>query len=161
MIFSGNPGPCGSGCIVYNGKDGESFQGSKIIGKRGTNNIGELYAIWMALDIVNSKFNDKIKRNIVIFSDSDYSINVLTGKWKIKANKELIGWIKNDIKNIENRYNIVWYWVKGHIGIKGNEIADSLANNAAKMAKYVKYTVDVKRKPNDKDKYKIIDSTHI
>jgi ribonuclease HI len=51
--------------------------------------------------------------------------------WKTAARKPVKNqdlWIALDAA-IES-HDIEWHWVKGHSGIEGNEIADSLANEA-------------------------------
>ena len=45
--------PCGAGALIYlNGKNNKKcVKLRKAISKKGTNNIGELYTIWMVFDI--------------------------------------------------------------------------------------------------------------
>ena len=108
---------------------------------RHTNNISELYAIGLALHIIQqhpssngwikSLQQNGNKRKIIIriLSDSQYSIGVLSKNWKAKKNQELIGWIKKELSDIcNNGYLVLFHWVGGHSGIKYNEMADSLAN---------------------------------
>ena len=51
--------------------------------------------------------------------------------WKT-ANKKPVKnvdlWRKLDLVN--SKHNVHWYWVKGHSGNEGNEMADELANQA-------------------------------
>lgn len=81
-----------------------------------SNNIAELYAIKAALETVPG--------DIEIRSDSEYSINVLSGNYNAKANLELI----NNIKKIMKGRNISFVHIMAHQGNKFNEIADKLAN---------------------------------
>ena len=64
-----------------------------------------------------------------IFSDSAYAIGVLTQNWKPQANKALVSeikWLTQKFKDLE------FIKVKGHAGIKENEVADFLATSAIK-----------------------------
>ena len=77
-----------------------------------------------------------------IHTDSEFWINVLT-KWA--PTWEANGWKKKSgpIKNLElvqemwilyNKYPVSLCWVKGHVGIKNNELADEWANRAREGA---------------------------
>lgn len=118
---SGNPGPAGIGVLFIFGDKQREI--SRYIGQ-GTNNIAELTAIKVALE--------ELKRNdlpVRIFSDSNYSIGLLTKGWKAKANQELIADIKELMRGFKD---LGFIKVKGHAGIRENEIADHLATSAIK-----------------------------
>lgn len=131
----GNPGPCGAGvyaCFPEGKYDEETeIRLSFALGKNGTNNIGELYAIGAAMDLLDTpKFASRVTPDtpIVIHTDSDYSIGVLTKGWETRQNKDLV---KQVLWKLDRRYSsnkIHFHWVKGHAGIHGNEEADRLAN---------------------------------
>ena len=111
-----NPGPCGSGLVVVTEDDViDIFQYVGI----GTNNIGELFAIKLALDYCPDV------TNLRIFTDSSYAIGVLDKGWKAKANKKLIETIKEQIADLSATLTFVK--VKGHSGDPLNERADQLA----------------------------------
>lgn len=116
---SGNPGPSGIGILLIYGENKKEI--SKYIGK-ATNNIAELTAIKTALE--------ELKRNdlpIRIFSDSSYSIGLLTKNWEPKKNQELVF----EIKALMNKFSdLAFIKVRGHSGIKENEVADFLATSA-------------------------------
>jgi len=118
---SGNPGPSGIGILLIYGDKKREI--SKYIG-HATNNIAELTAIKVALE--------ELKRNdlpVSIFSDSSYSIGLLTKGWKPKKNQELV----MEIRSLLSRFdNLSFIKVKGHAGIKENEVADFLATSAIK-----------------------------
>ena len=118
---SGNPGPAGIGALLIFGEKRKEI--SRYIGQ-GTNNIAELMAIKVALE--------ELKRHdlpVRIFSDSSYSIGLLTKGWKPKKNQELVA----DIKTLMNQFSdLSFIKVKGHSGIKENEVADYLATSAIK-----------------------------
>lgn len=115
---TGNPGPCGYGVVLH----GEHFctEVSQYIG-RGTNNIAELLAIGVAIELT-----EQHEGLVEVHTDSNYCIGVLTKGWKAKANQELIRWIKGLAKGRSLRF----VKVKGHAGIPLNERADVLATSA-------------------------------
>lgn len=118
---SGNPGPSGIGILLIYGEKKKEI--SQYIGQ-GTNNIAELTAIKVALK--------ELKRNdlpVYIFSDSSYSIGLLTKGWKPKKNQTLVLEIRSLLKKFDK---ISFIKVKGHSGIKENEVADFLATSAIK-----------------------------
>jgi ribonuclease HI len=101
---------------------------------RGTNNVGELYAIGMALDRVSTEvFEGKITpgTQMAVLTDSEYSLGVLTGTMTPKSNLELINWVKNKLAHVRKSNPVEFHWVPGHNGIEGNEKADRLAQDAA------------------------------
>lgn len=118
---SGNPGPSGIGVLlIYKDHKKEI---SESIG-HATNNIAELTAILAALK--------ELKRHdlpVRIFSDSTYSIGLLTQNWKPQKNRELVAEIKRRMKPFKD---LEFIKVKGHAGIRENEVADFLATSAIK-----------------------------
>ena len=132
----GNPGPCGSGCVVSLNEN--NYEASEPIGYH-TNNIGELWAIWLALMTIDKNITSDFKdNNIRIISDSQYTIGVLSKNWNVKKNIELVGWIKSLISRVKN--NVSFHWVGAHSGVPNNELADKLASDAGKkVRKDIKY----------------------
>lgn len=118
---SGNPGPSGIGALLIYGDNKKEI--SKYIGQ-ATNNIAELTAIKVALESLKRK-----DLPVRIFSDSTYSIGLLTLGWKPRKNKDLVEKIKQLIKGFSD---LEFIKVKGHAGIKENEVADYLATSAIK-----------------------------
>lgn len=124
-----NPGPGGFGCVIYD--DNENFitcyQHSE---SHTTNNIQEIKSILYAM-ITYGKYNP------IVYSDSAYCVNIFTN-WMFGWERK--DWLKSDNKPPENLELIKGYFklyqqgyridlrkVKGHVSIKGNELADKLA----------------------------------
>ena len=97
----------------------------------GSNNTGELTAI---AEAILYAMEHEIKE-IVIRSDSQWSINVLTGKWRPKTHHTLINRIRQLVQIPS--YTIQLRWIKSHVGYEGNERADKLANEGRALAEAV------------------------
>lgn len=128
---SGNPGPGGWGIVViYNGEARELSGGEK----NTTNNRMELTAAINALSVIKNTPDFK-SLPITVNIDSQYVKNGITvwiKNWKAKdwrtADKKPVKnqdlWIQLD--ELNSVLNVKWNWVKGHAGIKYNEICDRL-----------------------------------
>lgn len=118
---SGNPGPAGIGIVFIYGEKKKEI--SSFIG-RATNNTAELTAIKVGLEELK-RFDLPVR----IFSDSSYAIGLLSKGWKAKANQELVF----EIRSLMTKFSdLAFIKVKGHSGIKENEVADFLATSAIK-----------------------------
>ena len=127
----GNPGIGGWGVWLRYGDHDKKLKGSQ---QDTTNNQMELLAAIKALEVIKSS-----KIAIDLYTDSKYvmtGINEWIHGWKIKGWKTAN---KKPVKNVElwqrldklnQQHNVDWYWVKGHSGDEGNEMADLLANQA-------------------------------
>lgn len=120
----GNPGPMGIGVVIIpdiNNTDSIVKMG-KYIG-HGTNNIAELTAIKIGIETA-IQYN----KPILLYTDSLYSVNVVTGRYKSKVNVQLI----NEIKDLIKKYRVQIGHVKGHDKNVFNNMADSLATQYSK-----------------------------
>ncbi len=116
---TGNPGPCSYGMLR---REGDAyFEVSQWLG-HGTNNIGELWAIKVAVEELEDR-----DAKVLIHTDSSYSIGVLSKGWKAKANVSLITEIKGLLADCSD---VTFVKVKGHSGLPLNERADRLAVEA-------------------------------
>lgn len=121
---TGNPGPMGLGVVLLDpsGENGKPIRRelSEYLGT-GTNNIAELTAILRALQIADSR------RPVVIYTDSSYSIGILSQGWKAKANQELVAELRALLKTF---VRVRFVKVAGHAGVPENERCDELARQA-------------------------------
>lgn len=82
--------------------------------------------------------NDEIEKECIIYSDSEFWINVITKwapGWEANGWKKKGGEIKNIdlVKDLHASYKMSkaeLKWVRGHEGDEGNELADTWANKA-------------------------------
>ena len=130
---SGNPGPGGWGAVLrYNGVEKELSGGER----ETTNNRMELCAVIFALEAL------KEPCEVELYSDSQYVCNALKLGWAKKWRSQ--GWMRNKKEKAQNpdlwerllnlcdRHQLEINWVKGHAGIKYNEICDSLCQEQIK-----------------------------
>ena len=115
-----------------------------------TNNIAELTAIKESLKLIDINNVDKINYPINVYTDSEYSLNVIT-KWypnwsdKQKSTKQNIPLIK-EIYELCIKLNPQIIHIKAHTGNDdehslGNAVADQLATDALK--KFENKTEDI------------------
>ena len=116
---SGNPGPAGVGAVAIWADQMSEL--SEYIGE-ATNNIAELTGILRAVELAQ-----ELGRPLRLYTDSKYSIGVLTQGWKVKANKELVAKVR---QALEAHPDTKLFHVRGHQGVRLNEHADELAVRA-------------------------------
>jgi len=121
---SGNPGPAGVGAVAL--WDDQMRELSEYIGE-ATNNIAELTGILRAIELAH-----ELSRPLRLYTDSQYSIGVLTQGWKVRANKELVAKIR---KELDAHPDAKLIHVRGHQGVRLNEHADELAVRAVESRK--------------------------
>jgi ribonuclease HI len=116
---TGNPGPAGLGVVIID--QGRHRELSEYLGM-GTNNIAELMAIFRGLEEVADR-----ARTVIVYSDSAYSIGLLSKNWKAKANVELV----DKLRKLTRQFtDLRFVKVAGHAGIALNERVDELARGA-------------------------------
>jgi len=117
---SGNPGRAGLGVVVVGDGTGQR-EISEYLGE-ATNNIAELSAILRGLESVSDR-----TRPVIVYSDSAYSIGLLTQNWKAKKNIELVKQLRELCRQFAD---LRFVKVLAHSGIPLNERVDELATSA-------------------------------
>lgn len=67
--------------------------------------------------------------DLTVYSDSKYAINMLSGLWRPKINKDLVYQYGERVKNLSS---VSFRWLKGHNGDKYNEMVDSMCTSSIK-----------------------------
>lgn len=146
-IRKGNPNSSWAFTIIDEKADISLYSASGLI-KGGTNQQAELKAIVEAIVYYKENFRDDPR--VRIFSDSKYAINSLSS-WAYVWEK--CNWTTmegNPVKNLdlvkEGFYNLMeihvdWRWIKGHSGIKYNEMVDDIAKQ--ELQKYLQIIENV------------------
>jgi ribonuclease HI len=130
---------CGYG-VYFPGKELKNIAGAFTI-EPITNNRAELFAIYRAIKRIDQYYTFD---RIVIFTDSEYSMKATTlwiRKWKQNnwknakkkpvENQDLIKKIDDFLQKYPKKIEI--RWTRAHVGTRGNEEADRLANRGADL----------------------------
>jgi ribonuclease HI len=129
----GNPGPGAAGIVIQDAAT------KKIIGIHGiplgcvTNNQAEFLALKHAL--IELKAQGLSHEPVNILTDSQLVVGIFSLHWKARANLELVMEISDLLKEFPQ---LTFAYVRGHNGNQGNELADSLAQEAAESQKGIK-----------------------
>jgi ribonuclease HI len=116
-----NPGRGGWGFVVVEGGYVVfEHYGGEI---RTTNNCMEMTAIIEAMQWIPGGLR------AVVYSDSDYCVKVITGRWKAKKNLGLVKRARKLLRHTKTELR----WIKGHNGNRWNEKADELAGKGVRL----------------------------
>ena len=96
-----------------------------------TNNTGELTAMVEALLWLEQEAPGAPDLPAIIWFDSTYAHDVLTGTPTPTANQELIDEGQRVLERVKTKRLICWAKVRGHSGNLGNDYADHLAEQGA------------------------------
>ena len=118
-----NHGPCGSGACLTFPRDNQNTPDIHAIAPlgKGTNNISELFAVGLVIDIflVHSKDGDTLH----IFSDSKLTTLLIEHGARAHTNKALVQAVRCKYWQARASRKIRARWLPAHIGIRGNEDA--------------------------------------
>ncbi len=116
---SGNPGPGGWGALLVWGKEALEISGRE---DNTTNQRMELTAVIKALE--------RLKRpcNVVVYTDSQYVVGVMTQGWKRRANLDLL----EKLDKLCQVHRVEFKHIYGHSGNRFNEWVDRVAREALK-----------------------------
>ena len=135
----GNMGPCGAGACIFLPGAEEPICLKKPVSSCGSILLGELVAaIQMAIEnIYNSVVNrGNITTMLYVFSDSQSATGILSLCWESTSHKTTVKQVKHSIFKLkQSGVDLEISWTPGHADIRGNELADKLAKEAAEVAK--------------------------
>ncbi len=128
----GNPGRGAFGAVIF---DGKTVTELGAFSERTTNNEMELKAVVEALKAI-----DHVDTVVAIYTDSKYVVEGANGwifgwqknGWKTKADTDVLNkalW--QELVPLLKKFEIEWHKVPGHVGIIGNERADTIASDFA------------------------------
>jgi ribonuclease HI len=131
-----NPGPCGAGLVIrfLGCNDYEEF--AVPLGL-GDNNKGEMGALKELGDTLEAGLTDgrvQPRSRVIVFSDTALCIGFLVRGWAFSSWTELAHETRAVFRRLGKKLRITFYWIRGHAGIPGNELADKKAKQAAKAA---------------------------
>lgn len=125
---SGGRGPGGWACLILNtltAPDGHIISDSE---QETTNSRMELMAVLRGLKFV-ARVSPGVK--VVVITDSEYVINVVTGAKRAQANLDLV----NDLKELYREGKVEFSWVRGHTSNTLHDIVDKEARREYLKAK--------------------------
>lgn len=130
----GNPGIGGWGVLLRYGEVEKRLCGGA---RDTTNNRMELMAVIEGLKSLNQACRVRVHTDsqYVQKGISEWLPNWVRRGWKTASG----GAVKNQdlwraLAEQAARHQVEWFWVKGHAGHPGNEIADALANEGVRKA---------------------------
>jgi ribonuclease HI len=129
----GNPGPGGAGIVIQDKATHETLAIHGIPLGHVTNNQAEFLALKHALIELNTRGLSSQPVNVL--TDSQLVVGIFSQNWKARANLELVMEIRDLLKEFPQ---LTFAYVRGHNGNRDNELADSLAQEAAESQKGIK-----------------------
>ena len=100
--------------------------------EEGSTSIGEIHAILTAISLIK----DSEFKRVRVFTDNEHAFRVLN-KIKTKTpTSKLFKSFQRVFDNLKNNFKVEVevMWIKGHVGVYGNEIVDTLTQKAIKKS---------------------------
>lgn len=127
--YNGKPECIAGWAIVIPNFQGKLFIRYGHLPPQSSNNKGEIMGVLYAIDLFSRQDRFQLK----VTSDSQYVLN--------SCNKWRFNWAKSNYEGVKNRNLLIplfeaidrspvapeLIWVKGHTGVRGNELADEFA----------------------------------
>ena len=132
----GNPGPCGAGAAIFwNGMLSHPTHHIKPVSANSSSYHGELQAILLALQAVAQRTPPMHDKKVHIITDCQSAVHATANCLDSQNHGHVLCRIKDFVKVLLNcNIRVHIYWTAGHINLCGNEIADTLAKEAATLA---------------------------
>ena len=141
-----NPGLCGAGAAIYwNGLEGQPTLHKRPISKLSTSYHGELQAIDLALTTIVNKSPPLRANTVHVITDCQAALQAVL-KCNITKNfGYLLKSIQDSVTDLKSRnITVKIFWTAGHVNLKGNELADTLAKEAAWLVENVDNAESIK-----------------
>ncbi|MDA4133864.1 MAG: RNAse HI domain-containing protein, partial [Thaumarchaeota archaeon] len=137
---SPNPGPAGSGAVICLPGDSNGLRidlGAAL--GHGTNNLAEVYAVGVCLQVLLRFFPVRHFRDVAVFTDSKYVLSVLSSRSNPTSNVHAVLAVRSLLRDCSRLFLVSLRWLKGHVGIPGNALADSIAGHFASVSARVSH----------------------
>ena len=120
---SPNPGPSGAGATIFTQDPDKVYDLGASTGL-GTNNVGELVALYMCIKYLIVLFEKGKIDNAIVFTDSQYALGLATSNKPPVANARIVEALRKSHSLAISKFKISLHWIRGHTGIGGNERAE-------------------------------------
>ena len=132
-----NPGPAGAGVYMLTASERAPLVEAFAALGHATNNVGELWAIGLALQIVLhglAQVDDLKSSPIAIFTDSKWAAGVCNFESACNEHVDLVHAVRDNILSMKKSRRVSVNWIGGHIDLDGNDFADFFANKGAELS---------------------------
>lgn len=124
---NGRPGVMGFAAVTLHKKRTRKFAGRQEA-HRATSNHAELLAIHLGLQKVKPELRAQIE--ILVYSDSEWSVKAIRGEYAVNAHITLV----DEIRELLGEFRSAEVnWIRGHTGHRFNEMAHQLALEQARL----------------------------